>query len=113
MSCITEGNIIQKAVGPSFDSEFYNAPRLFIFDDLTDNNIFSKILSRTNLFYQMYLISRGIHPAILDYDEFSKKCLGNFYFSTTRLKKFIFTWSFKKPIKSARERRSKEEERER
>ena len=57
-----------------------------------------KIMQRTNLFYIAYSISRGTSSffisSSLDTDEYYKKCLWQIYFSTTRLKKFIFTWSF-------------------
>jgi hypothetical protein len=43
----------------STDQEFYHASRCFIFDDLTDNNTFVKVLQRTNIFYIAYLISKG------------------------------------------------------
>lgn len=81
------------------DSDFYSAHRCFIFDDLTDYNMALKILQRTNIFYMAYSISKGntiFYPGyFLDSDEYNKKCLWNIYFSTTRLKKFIYTWSFR------------------
>lgn len=91
---------------PFLDSDFYNAPRCFIFDDLTDSNLSYKLLQRTNLFYMAYSISRGItnfyqNSSPVDSDEYCKKYLWSIYFSTTRLKKFIYTWSFK-PFKKAR-----------
>lgn len=81
------------------DQEFYSAPRYFIFDDLTDQNMAVKIFQRTNIFYIAYSISRGMtifYPGPpIDADEYCKKCLWYLYFSTTRLKKFIYTWSFR------------------
>lgn len=79
---------------PVVDNDFYTAARLFMLDDLTDSNLFYKIFNRTYLFFQIYSISRGTYTGS-ETDDFAKKCLGQFYFSTTRLKKFIFTWSFK------------------
>lgn len=38
--------------------------------------------------------------------------MGLFYFSTTRLKKIVFTWSFKQFKRPNREKRVKEEEKE-
>jgi len=111
LSCIPELNSIKIGV---VDQEFYNNYRLFIFDDLTDSNLFFKLFNRTNIFYQVYSISRGntgIYLNSSDSDDFAKKCLGHFYFSTTRLKKFIFTWSFKQHKKViSRDRKPKEEE---
>ena len=43
------------------DQDFYQTPRCFIFDDLTDNNMFAKIVMRTNIFHNAYSISRGMH----------------------------------------------------
>lgn len=87
------------------DQEFYSAPRYFIFDDLTDRNMAVKIFQRTNIFYMAYSISRGLtffYPGpSIDSDEYCKKCLWYIYFSTTRLKKFIFTWSFRPFRKNA------------
>jgi hypothetical protein len=37
----------------------------------------------------------NFYPTSQETDEFSKKCLWWLYFSTTRLKKFIYTWSFR------------------
>jgi hypothetical protein len=45
-------------------------------------------------------------------DEFTKKCLGQFYFSTTRLKKILFTWSFKQFRRPAKDKKAKEDEKE-
>lgn len=58
-------------------------------------------MQRTNLFYMAYSISRGhttFYSSALDADEYYKKCQWYLYFSTTRLKKFIYTWSFR-PLK--------------
>ena len=59
LSCVTENGSNLKATAS--DSEYYIAPRLFIFDDLTDNNLFHKILNRSNLVFQAYSIARGTH----------------------------------------------------
>lgn len=82
------------------DTDFYLSPRCFIFDDLTDLNMAYKIYQRTNLFYIAYSISKGLttfYPSSspIDNDEYAKKCLWYLYFSTTRLKKLMFTWSFR------------------
>lgn len=81
------------------DSDFYTSPRIFIFDDLTDYNMAYKLYQRTNLFFIAYSVSKGLtsfYPgSSVEADEYNKKCLWYLYFSTTRLKKFIYTWSFK------------------
>jgi hypothetical protein len=59
LSCVTESGNNLKSSAP--DSDYYMAPRLFIFDDLTDHNLFHKILNRSNLVYQAYSIARGTH----------------------------------------------------
>lgn len=96
ISLVSELSTIKTQV---LDQEFYSAPRYFIFDDLTDANMAIKIFQRTNIFYFAYSISRGLtifYPGPpIDSDEYCKKCLWYLYFSTTRLKKFIYTWSFR------------------
>jgi hypothetical protein len=55
-------------------------------------------MQRTHIFYTAYAISRGmtsLYSNSLDADEYNKKCMWTLYFSTTRLKKFIYTWTFK------------------
>lgn len=60
LSCIPDINSNNNNKPPLSDTEFYSTPRLFIFDDLTDSNLFLKVLNRTNLIYQVYAISRGM-----------------------------------------------------
>lgn len=112
LSCIPDINSSNKLA--VIDSDFYTNPRLFIFDDLTDNNLFYKILNRTNLIYQIYTISKGSYysfqGALVEIDEFAKKSLGQFYFSTTRLKKILFTWSFRQFKRSSKDKKVKEDD---
>lgn len=96
LSLITDISSIKQ---PISDQEFYSAPRYFIFDDVIDSSIGIKLFQRANIFFIAYSISRGatsLYPGVpLDADEYCKKCMWNLYFSTTRLKKFIFTWPFR------------------
>jgi hypothetical protein len=109
LSCIPEVGSLKGVV---VDSDFYSNYRLFFFDDLTDGNIFFKIFNRCNLFYQVYSLSKGNlilnQGNALEPDEFLKKCQGHFYFSTTRLKKFIFTWAFKQYRRASRKKEENE-----
>ena len=85
--------------------EFYSAQRLFFLDDLTDDKAFSKIAFRINLFHQMYCISRAvINLPSVELEEWGKRCYGQFYYSTTRLKKFSFTFPIK-PFRRGKQRK--------